>query len=160
MPAGVVTVTFTTPVPAGAVRRDVGCTDGYARRRRRPELTAVAVVKPVPVRGYQRPADGGPLVGLRAQTVGRSNNGVRELIGGDVADAEGVVTVTSTCWFPGRAVRRDRRVANHGDSSQTVPKSTAVAPVRFVPADCSRSPPNVGPLAGSGSRPRGAAATS
>ena len=71
MPAGVVTVTFTVPVPAGlsavivVALTTVKPVAGFV-----PKSTAVAPVKPVPVIVTKVPPAAGPLVGLMPVTVG------------------------------------------------------------------------------------------
>ena len=71
MPAGVVTVTFTTPVPAGlsAVTLVSLITLTFVAGTV-PKSTPVAPVKPVPVIVTRVPPDGEPLVGLMSVTVG------------------------------------------------------------------------------------------
>ena len=66
VPPGAVTVTFTTPVPAGlsAVMRGV-VDDAQIRRRGRPEVDAVAPVKLVPLIVTRVPPASGPLVGIK-----------------------------------------------------------------------------------------------
>ena len=78
VPLGVVTVTSTVPVPAGAVTvRLVAVTDVEPRcPRSEPKWTAVAPVKSVPVTVTEVPPPAGPLVGLSPVTVGGGVVGV------------------------------------------------------------------------------------
>ena len=71
MPAGVVTVTSTVPVPAGEVAVIGGrAHDGERGRGVVPKSTAVAPVKAVPVMVTVVPPAAGPEVGLSPVTVG------------------------------------------------------------------------------------------
>ena len=71
MPPGVVTVTSTTPVPAGlSAVIDVSLTTVTFVAAVVPKSTAVAPVKPVPVIVTKVPPAVEPLVGLRPVTVG------------------------------------------------------------------------------------------
>ena len=70
-PDGVVTVTFTVPVPAGAVTViEVALVTEKLATTVDPNLTAVAPVKSVPVRVTGVPPEAGPVAGDRAVTVG------------------------------------------------------------------------------------------
>ena len=82
MPAGVVTVTSTVPVPAGlSAVIVVSLTTVKLVAGVVPKSTAVAPVKPVPVIVTEVPPAAGPLVGLMPVTVGARRR-VGELIGG------------------------------------------------------------------------------
>ena len=71
MPAGVVTFTSTVPVPAGlSAVIEVSLTTVIFVAAVAPKSTAVAPVNPVPVIVTRVPPATGPLVGLRAVTVG------------------------------------------------------------------------------------------
>ena len=71
MPAGVVTVTSTVPVPAGlSAVIEVSLTTVTFVAGVVPKSTAVAPVKPVPVIVTSVPPSVGPLVGLTPVTVG------------------------------------------------------------------------------------------
>ena len=71
MPAGVVTVTSTTPVPAGlSAVIVVSLTTMRSVAAVVPKSTTVAPVKPVPVIVTKVPPAVEPLVGLRPVTVG------------------------------------------------------------------------------------------
>ena len=71
MPAGVITVTSTVPVPAGlSAVIVVALTTVTPVAAVVPKSTAVAPVKPVPVIVTNVPPADGPLVGLMPVTVG------------------------------------------------------------------------------------------
>ena len=71
VPAGVVTVTFATPVPAGlSAVIVVSLTTVTFVAAVVPKSTAVAPVNPAPVIVTRVPPAAGPLVGLRPETVG------------------------------------------------------------------------------------------
>ncbi len=71
MPPGVVTVTSTTPEPAGlSAVTLVALTTVRLVAAVVPKSTTVAPVKPVPVMVTRVPPAAGPEVGLRAVTVG------------------------------------------------------------------------------------------
>ncbi len=71
MPPGVVTVTSTVPLPAGAVAvMLVALTTVMPVAEAAPNLTAVAPVKPVPVMVTEVPPLAGPELGEMAVTVG------------------------------------------------------------------------------------------
>ena len=71
VPPGVVTVTSTVPVPAGAVAlMEVALVTVKLAAAVDPNLTAVAPVKSVPVRVTVVPPEAGPLAGDRVVTVG------------------------------------------------------------------------------------------
>ena len=103
VPPGVVTVTSTVPLPAGAmaVMEVAELTKGA--RRRGAEVTAVAPVKPVPVMVTLVPPAVGPTAGLDRRH--RRSGQVGELVGrrGD-ARCRRVVTVTLTVPVPAGAV--------------------------------------------------------
>ena len=81
--SGVVTVTLTTPVPAGlSAVIEVSLTTVRSVAAVVPKSTAVAPVNPVPVIVTKVPPAVVPLVGLRPVTVGAVGGAVRELIGG------------------------------------------------------------------------------
>src|SRR6516162_9703639 len=102
MPAGVVTVTFTVPVPAGlSAVIEVSLTTVTFVAATVPKSTAVAPVKPVPVIVTVVPPAGGPLVGLMAVTVGAAAVVYVNWSADEVADVpNGVVTVTLTVPEP------------------------------------------------------------
>ena len=71
VPPGVVTVTSTVPVPAGAVAvMPVALLTVKLAAAEAPKLTALAPVKPVPVTVDRGAAGVGPEVGLTPVTVG------------------------------------------------------------------------------------------
>ena len=148
-PPGVVTVTSTTPVPAGSSavivvsETTVKLVAGVV-----PKSTAVAPVKAIPVIVTVVPPDCGPSVGLMLVTVGAAvyvNWSAEE-----VADVPpGVVTVTSTTPVPGGSsaviVVSETTVKL---VAGVMPKSTAVAPVKAVPVIVTVVPPVTGPSVG------------
>ena len=71
VPAGVVTVTFTVPVPGGLMTVNVlSLTTVKLVAGAVPKSTAVAPVKPLPTIVTKVPPAFGPVVGLRPETVG------------------------------------------------------------------------------------------
>ncbi len=151
VPAGVVTVTSTVPVPAGlsavivvsltTVRFVAGVV---------PKSTAVAPVKLVPVIVTRVPPAVGPLVGLTPVTVGATAAVYVKSSAEDVADVPpGVVTVTSTVPVPaGLSAVIVVPLTTVRFVAGVVPKSTAVAPVKLVPVIVTKVPPAVEPLVG------------
>ena len=72
VPAGVVTVTSWTPLPAGLTTvTELALTTVTLVAGAVPKWTAVAPVKPVPMIATEVPPAAGPDVGLRPVTVGR-----------------------------------------------------------------------------------------
>ena len=149
VPPGVVTVTSTTPVPAGSSavivvsETTVKLVAGEV-----PKSTAVAPVKAIPVIVTVLPPDSGPAVGLMLVTVGVAV--YVNWSAGEVADIPpGVVTVTSTTPVPGGSsaviVVSETTVKL---VAGVMPKSTAVAPVKAVPVIVTVVPPVTGPSVG------------
>jgi hypothetical protein len=148
-PLGVVTVTFTVPVPAGltAVIEVAELTVKLVAAVV-PNCTAVAPVKPVPVTVTLLPPAVGPLVGLMPVTVGAALyvNWSAELVA--LVPPE-VVTVTFTVPVPAGLTA----VIEVADLTvklvaAVVPNCTAVAPMKPVPVTVTLLPPAVGPLVG------------
>jgi hypothetical protein len=151
VPAGAVTVTFTgPPVSGGEVAViEVGCTftpvAGVA-----PKSTVVTPEKFVPEIVTDVPPVVGPTLGLTSVTSGSGlvKANASELTGGLVPLA--VVTVTST--FPleadGDVAVIEEAECTVKDDAGCVPKSTAVAPRKFVPVTVTTVPPFDGPVSG------------
>ena len=109
-----VTVTSTTPVPAGlSAVMEVSLTTVTSVAGAVPKSTVVPPMKPVPVMVTEEPPDCGPAVGFRLVTVGdeglvsphvgRCRAGVAALVGGDGFGARVV----------GRDARGERRAGRH-----------------------------------------------
>ncbi len=115
VPAGVVTVTSTVPVPAGlSAVIVVSLTTVTFVAGVVPKSTAVAPVKPVPVIVTSVPPAVGPVVGLKPVTVGARRVG--ELIGGGRGRrAPGRRHGHVHGAGARRAVGGDRGVVDHGD---------------------------------------------
>ena len=146
VPPGVVTVTSTVPVPAGlSAVIEVALTTVKFVAGVVPKSTAVAPVKPVPVIVTNVPPAAGP---IRAQA--RDRRRVREHVGGRgrrraARGGHGHVH--------GAGARRALGRINVVLSTKSlvagvVPKSTAVAPVKPVPAIVTNVPPAAGPKVG------------
>jgi hypothetical protein len=151
VPAGVVTVTFTVPVPAGLLAViSVSLTTTRAVAAVVPKSTAVAPVNPVPVIVTGVPPASVPLVGFSPVTAGAVTalyvNWSAEEVGEVPA---GVVTVTFTVPVPaGLSALISVSLTTLNEVAAVVPKSTAVVPVNPVPAIVTRVPPAAGPLVG------------
>ena len=151
MPAGVVTVTSTVPVPAGlSAVIVVSLTTVTFVAAVVPKSTAVAPVKLVPVIVTRVPPAAGPLVGLRPVTTGAAATVYVNSSAGETADVPpGVVTVTFTTPVPaGLSAVIEVSLTTVTFVAAVVPKSTAVAPVKPVPVIVTRVPPAAGPVVG------------
>jgi hypothetical protein len=147
VPAGVVTVTSWTPLPAGLTTvTELALTTVTLVAGAVPKRTAVAPVKPVPMIATEVPPAAGPDVGLRPVTVGPYANVSAGGLAGDVPLA--AVTVTSTAPVPaGLTVEMDVALTTV-KLAAVVPKSTAVTPVKPVPVIVTGVAPAAGPKAG------------
>ena len=149
VPPGVVTVTFTVPVPAGLLAVIVvSLTTVKLVAAVVPKSTAVAPVKPLPVIVTNVPPAAGPAVGLRPVTVGAT--AYSELIGGrrgrraarrghghvHVPLPAGLSAVIVAVADHGQVRRRGRAEVNR------------VAPVKPVPVIVTIVPPTCGPTVG------------
>jgi hypothetical protein len=147
VPAGVVTVTCTVPLPAGLTAvTEVELTTVTLVAGLVPKLTAVAPVKPVPMIDTKVPPDAGPELGLRPVTVGPYVNSSA----GDVGDVPlAADTVTSTVPAPaGLAAMIEVGLTTVSLAAGVAPKLTAVTPVKPVPVIVTKVPPTAGPEVG------------
>ena len=148
VPSGVVTVTFTAPVPAGlstvikVLLTMVKFVAGVV-----PKSTAVAPVNPLPVIVTNVPPPTGPAVGLKRVT----DTPYVNTLAGDAGDVPvGVVTVTFTvpAVCAGLAAVIVVSLLTVKLAAGVVPKSTAVAPVKPLPVMVTNVPPPSEPAAG------------
>ena len=144
------TVTSTVPVPAGDVAvMEVALTTVTLVAAVVPKSTAVAPVKPVPVMRHRSPAGGRARSGADAGDGGGGRVG--EVVGAELAALvpPGVVTVTSTVPVPAGDVAVILvELTTVKVVAASVPKCTAVAPVKAVPVMVTEVPPAVGPEVG------------
>ena len=150
-PAVVTTVTSTFPFGAAGVVAVMEVFDFTTKEADTvPKSTLETPEKPVPVMIITVPPVVGPESGLRPVTVGWEGRKVNLSSAPVALLPPVVVTVTSTS--PGadsgaRAVIEEPECTVKDDAG-TVPKSTAVVPVRFSPEMVTRVPPVDGPEAG------------
>jgi hypothetical protein len=114
-----------------------------------PKFTAVAPVKPVPVIVTDVPPAAGPLLGVTLVTVGAPTN-VNWSFALVALVPPTVVTLTSTipATCAGDVAVIVVALLTVKPVAAVAPKSTAVAPVKFVPVIVTDVPPAAGPLVG------------
>jgi hypothetical protein len=147
VPADVVTVTSTTPTPAGEFTlMEEGPTIVNVVTAVVPKSTALAPVNPVPVMVTAVPPAGGPVAGETEVTVGQYVNWSDVLVA--VVPA-GDVTVTSTVPVPaGETAVIFVSLLTVNDVAAVVPNSTVVAPVKPLPRTVTLVPPDGEPEVG------------
>ena len=142
MPAGVVTVTSTVPVPAGlSAVIVVSLTTVEIRRRRRAEVDRGGAGETGAGDRHQSAAGGRTARRAQARDRGRRGTVYVNSSAGETADVPaGVVTVTFTTPVPaGLSAVIVVSLTTSRFVAAVVPKSTAVAPVKLVPRDRHRS---------------------
>jgi hypothetical protein len=162
VPAGVVTVTSTVPVPIGLTAVIVvSFTTVTSVAGVVPKSTALAPVNAVPVIVTIVPPKFGPLVGAIAVTAGAAATLNVNWSAADVGEVPaGVVTVTFSVPVPaGLTAVTVVSFTTVTSVAGVVPKSTAVAPVNELPVIVTVVPPKLGPLVGLIAVTAGAAAT-
>jgi hypothetical protein len=151
VPAGVVTVTPTAPVPEGlSAVIVVSLTTVTFVAAVVPKSTAVAPVKLVPVIVTRVPPAAGPLVGLSPVTAGAAATVYVNSSAAETADVPaGLVTVRFTTPVPaGLSAVIVVSLTTSRFVAADVPKSTVVAPVKLVPVIVTGVPPASEPLVG------------
>jgi hypothetical protein len=150
VPPGVVTVTATAPEPAGVtavILESLSTLKLVAWTV--PKLIPVAPVNSLPLMVTWLPPASGPKLGSREVTTGRAANLNRFPDAAALVPA-GVVTVTSTvpAFSAGEVAVICVLLSTVNDVAATLPKFTAVAPLKAVPAMVTEVPPAVGPTLG------------
>jgi hypothetical protein len=149
VPPRATTVTFTVPVPAGLVAMIcVAEVTVKLLAATVPKSTSVAPVNPVPVIVTDVPPDVDPDLGLMPVTAGGAT--YVNWSADEVAEVPpGVTTVTSTVpAVPAGLVAVICVSVSLLIFAVTLPKSTPVAPARFVPVIVTAVPPEVDPDVG------------
>src|ERR1700733_12423736 len=153
VPEGLVTVTFTRPAPsAGAVAMiDVAELTVNESAETVPNLTTVAPVKFVPVIVTTVPPIVEPTAGETPVTEGALLAETKvNWSAGLMAEAPALYTETSTrpAASAGAVAVIDVFESTVNELAATLPKSTCVVPVKFVPVIVTTVPPAAGPEAG------------
>jgi hypothetical protein len=148
VPPGVVTVTSTVPVPAGAVAvTEVAVLAVIAEAALAPKCTAEALARSDPVIVTELPPSEGPEAGDKWDTTGRATYVYRSA-GPLVVVPPGVVTLMSTAPVPAGAVAVTDVSEFAVKLAGLAPKLTPVAPARFDPVIPTSVPPAFGPALG------------
>src|SRR5438105_2578031 len=143
VPPGVVTVMATAPEPAGVtavILESLSTLKLIAWTV--PKLTPVAAVNPLPLMVTWLPPAFGPKLGFREATTGRAAN-LNRSPGPAALVPAGVVTVTSTvpAFSAGEVAVIWVLLSTVNEVAATLPKFTAVAPPKAVPAIVTEAPP-------------------